>query len=501
MSLNSRKFLKNPNHTKNTKSYSTRPYNHNNNYNKGYNNYNNNLAQFNNSTYNNRRTNLHNNMTNQPSTAFYVRNLPNNIAMGITQFKKAMSNLPNLKLHPMLSILNKDNELLHNRQTEPNKQQLNFNIERTNKYLTKLSHILVENNTESTKKMNEEIDKWNKKWLTTHDSLPDLKKKTDNESDKVYYNKLNEIKKNVIPKSFCSPNSDDNRFNYIANCIKLINSNNTICFSFDIEAFEKDNKIITEIGISIYDPRDNLHNSFNPIIRSFHLIISESLNLINKNWVCDMKQCFILGESLVMNLENCVKFIQDLINFYLVPMKDEIGDKSWNRSFVGHNIEGDFKWLKSMNIKLPENLSYLEDGNIIDLEKENKPIYVMDTFKIYKYLYSNEGGSLGKLLRLFSLPHAFLHNAGNDSYYTLKLLFFMCDINTREKARLDSFSLIQTRAKEFLLRAKEENKIIPMSYGLIVNPKSMNKRKDLVPQTEFGGARYIEDYDQIDTFL
>lgn len=496
--------------TKASKSFSTRQYKNNKNLNN--NRYSNtkphNGTPFSSNNYNNRRVNNFsnkNNMTRASLSSLYVRNLPSNLFMGINQFKKAMQNLPILQLDPLKTFLNKDKDLSKIRQLSPVSENLDSHIERIDEYLNKFTKLLIENNTESSKALTTQIDDFNTEWLAKHDSIPDLKDKLDNENDIDYRNKVNDIKKNLIPKAFCHPNGSDNKFQYITNCIKLINSHNTICFSFDIEAYERDNNVITEIGISIYDPRDNLYTSFNPVIRSFHLIISESLNLINKSWVCDMKQCFILGESMVMTLDNCVKFIQDLINFYMVPLSEDSVDNKWNRSFVGHNIEGDFKWLKSMNIQLPKNLSYLEDGTSIDLKAKGKnTVYVMDTFRIYRYLYSNEGGNLGKLLRLFSLPHAFLHNAGNDSYYTLKLLFYICDINTREKANLDNFILIQKRIKEFLVRSKEEEKIIPMSYGLTINQSKSSygtKKKDLVPQTEFGGARYIESYDQIDVFF
>lgn len=113
------------------------------------------------------------------------------------------------------------------------------------------------------------------------------------------------------------------QFKYLCKTIELLSSNKTICFAIDVEAFEFDTDIVTEIGIAIYDPRENIY-SLMPIIRSYHLIVAEALPLRNKKFVCDFKDCFLLGESLVLPLEQCVGVHSVVDNFYMKCETDKI---------------------------------------------------------------------------------------------------------------------------------------------------------------------------------
>lgn len=458
----------------------------------------------------------------------HVRNLPKDITHGVQPYKRSQAiinkyiqspDFDNKRLTKQ-SWLNdfdhfKNLKFIKYEGSSTLSQYINLYIEKIKDYYFKL-------NKKSNSMLNNKIVQFNNKWKEEHSDHElsqmidsnnnniEIKKliKFDNQSslDKQYLSSLSNIKRDHFPTVYCSPKENSTQWNYLTNSIKLISQRNTICFSFDIEAFERDNNIITEIGISIYDPRENLH-SLNPIFRNYHLIVSESLSLINKNWVLDMKECYLLGESLVLSLRQCVNFIQNLVNFYMIP-DNNISD-SWERAFVGHNIEGDFKWLKSMGVILPDTkpVSHILQ---VDCNSSSRTTLVIDTHKIYSACYGKEGSSLGKILRLFQLPHAFLHNAGNDAYYTLRLLLHLCDVNTRVQCSLDDISTLQKKIKQILERSKQEDKIIPMSYSLTLkygngndnknnnNPKNVTskKKKDLVPQTEFGGSQWFSDAKQ-----
>ncbi|SCU95122.1 LAMI_0F01090g1_1 [Lachancea mirantina] len=276
-------------------------------------------------------------------------------------------------------------------------------------------------------------------------------------------------------------------FQYFSQAVQMLNSRQTICFCIDVEAYEQQTNIVTEIGICIFDPRENVLSTV-PNFRTYHLLVGESLHLRNGRFVCDLKDCFLLGESMVMSLEECAKFIQSLMDFYMLPCSD--AERSWHRAFVGHNVKGDLRWLANIGVSLPK---HCDSGRPLTA-RDRGSAAVLDTEKLYRFSYGSKGSSLGKILRLLEIPHAFLHNAGNDAYFTLKLLLHMCDINFRKRARLDNFYAVADKITTWEEREKTEAKIVPMSFQKALaefsNAKIVKRRT--VSQTEFGGCRWID---------
>ncbi|CAI1870015.1 Good for full DBP5 activity protein 2 [Saccharomyces pastorianus] len=306
------------------------------------------------------------------------------------------------------------------------------------------------------------------------------------------------VRKNFWPAVEAYPGS--NEFAYLEKCIRLMASQKVVCFCLDIEAFEANQRVVTEIGISIYDPRENMVPSMVPITKNYHLIIEESLELRNQKWVCDYKDCYLLGESYVLKLKECVQFIQSLINYYLVPVTDE--DKTWSRAFVGHHVSGDLKWLETIGVKFPGRgyEGRLDHTLFLADHPGDMDVFVLDTEQFYRKSYGEKGSSLGKILRLFEIPHAFLHNAGNDAYYTLYLFMKFCDINFRRISGMDDVLKVMAQVKVWGERDLREPKVVPMSYAISIDEASKNwghrkgvknSRKDRVCQTEFGGLTYF----------
>lgn len=370
-------------------------------------------------------------------------------------------------------------------------------------YLKEISKDYRNMNSASCKVLNEKLEEAKIEWVKENGPLPgtepssslvelqdvDLKR-----NQKLFQKVATQIRDEHYPLVHAVPGNSN--FEYLCNCIRLVSGRKTILFSLDIEAFERDNNVVTEIGISIYDPRENVH-SLIPVKRNYHLVIFESLHLRNKKFVCDSKDCYILGESLVLDLHGCVEFVQALMDYYMKPQTK--ADRSWSRAFVGHNLHGDLKWLRMLGVNIPNDNQM--DFNLANI-KENKQTYVLDTEKLYRSCYGNLGGNLGRILRLFRIPHAFLHNAGNDAHYTLQLLMCMCDISFRKHANMDELETIQRRIRWWLTREKTEPKVLPISYVLSVNeslnvpPNNNNvpnkKRSKASVQTEFGGARWFD---------
>lgn len=219
--------------------------------------------------------------------------------------------------------------------------------------------------------------------------------------------------------------------------INIVNLQKTILFSIDLEAYECNNDVITEIGISVYDPRENLERSVIPMIRTYHIIIDESFHLRNGRYVPDAKDDFLLGKSRHLHLRNAVIFVQSLINYYLIPHSPE--EHSWTRAVVGHGISGDLEWLQSICLKIPENIN------------------IIDTYKLFEKMYSR-GSTLTRLLKLCAIPHSNLHNGGNDAYFTLVLLLTMCDIGQRRLRKLDDLEHVRQAESEIHRKEKEQKK-------------------------------------------
>lgn len=379
-------------------------------------------------------------------------------------------------------------------------------------YLTEMRQSYMAQEVRSNEELEAKLEKAEEAWLSAHGvcnvsksvvevdnvAIVDLKGKDVCREERVEVSTLSagpdkkelekvlrKVRNEHIPK--VSPSPSPENFRYLENSIRMLVSKQTICFCVDIEAYESNTKVVTEIGISIYDPRENLYSAV-PNFRTYHLIVSESMRLRNNKFVCDYKDCFLQGESMVMTLNSCVEFIQSLINYYMLPRTEP--DGTWNRAFVGHNVKGDLRWLSSIGVKIPKDL----DHEVLALGHKKKRIGVLDTEKLFRLSYGSKGSSLGKILRLLEIPHAYLHNAGNDAYFTLKLLMHFCDISFRKRLGMDDLYGMAHKIEMWGERDHHEPKILPMSYTLatkeFTNP---SLRRKIVSQTEFGGCRFFMD--------
>ncbi|GCF00121.1 hypothetical protein ZYGM_003119 [Zygosaccharomyces mellis] len=443
-------------------------------------------------------------------TSLQVRSLPDtvNVSHGTYSYKNAIRAVVSKNRTKRANWVDEFEEFARLRSVNyENDERLAKAIE---DYLRQIGNDYRKMNAVSTRALNEKLQQAKLQWVEENGPLPgtesssssgDLQNVDIKQNHKLFQKVATRIKDEHYPLVHAVPGNSN--FEYLCNCVRLVSNRRTILFSLDIEAFERDNNVVTEIGISIYDPRENLH-SLVPVKRNYHLVIFESLHLRNKKFVCDSKDCYILGESLVLDLQGCVEFVQALVDYYMIPQTK--ADRSWSRAFVGHNLHGDLKWLRMLGVNIPDD--HQMDFNLTNL-KENKQTYVLDTEKLYRSCYGNFGGNLGRILRLFRIPHAFLHNAGNDAHYTLQLLMCMCDVSFRKHANMDELEAIQRRIKWWLGREKIEPKVLPISYVLSVNeslavPSNNNnnnnnnnnvpsrKRSKGIVQTEFGGARWFD---------
>ncbi|CDO92710.1 unnamed protein product [Kluyveromyces dobzhanskii CBS 2104] len=276
-------------------------------------------------------------------------------------------------------------------------------------------------------------DKFREMYLTENGTSDQALHGTDCDKQDLVeaYEYLRDISK---PQLKCYPGTPE--WKKWQNAIEIINLKKTILLCVDLEAFERDTNIVTEIGITIYDPRENFDHSVLPLTRSFHFCIEEAYDLRNGRFVDDAKDNFLFDDSKILPLDDVVTSVQSLINKYLIPHNE--AEHTWKRALVGHGVSGDISWLESLNIKLPKN------------------VQILDTLKLYECMYGKQS-SLKRMLSMCKIPFAYLHNAGNDSYFTLQLLLSLCDIGTRIKLHLDDWYYVK-RLDEKLYQKEQAEK-------------------------------------------
>jgi len=189
-----------------------------------------------------------------------------------------------------------------------------------------------------------------------------------------------------------------------------------VFISFDVEAYEKSHKTITEVGISSLD---TLHlNGVAPgpgganwidKIRSRHFRIKEHKHLVNKDFIVGCPDRFEkdFGESEFISIKDAPQVVASCFRAPFAARTSELtaiqeaseDEKHVKRNIilVGHNAKQDVDYLREMGYDL-SNLS-----NVVE---------VLDTADLYRALAHEENPvSLGTLLYNVGLSGWNLHNA------------------------------------------------------------------------------------------
>jgi len=183
-----------------------------------------------------------------------------------------------------------------------------------------------------------------------------------------------------------------------------------ILFCVDVEAWERQISRVTEIGVAIYDPRGQ-EMALSPFIKTYHILIEENKHLKNGQFVPHHANNFNGGVSYVLKKNDATLLMQRLVNEYFNhPMPCLL---------VGHDVRGDIKWLKQLGVRIPDQVE------------------VLDTQTLYSQTHGKQGNSLKNALRDIGQPYAFLHNAGNDAYFTVLLAMRLCDPQVRRMTYFD----------------------------------------------------------------
>lgn len=168
---------------------------------------------------------------------------------------------------------------------------------------------------------------------------------------------------------------------------------------FDVEAYEKNNKIMLELGIL-----EGKGKSYSVE----HYIIEENKDIFNGKYVPDNKFNFNFGKSTIIKLDEAIAILSEKLS---------------NTDFViGHNISHDFKFLSKMGFNVNQT-------NRIDTASLSKFLDRLDGKKL-------QSRSIKRCLEYFDKEHNNLHNAGNDcvyNYFILKKLNSLIKNNLKKK--------------------------------------------------------------------
>lgn len=204
--------------------------------------------------------------------------------------------------------------------------------------------------------------------------------------------------------------------------------------AIDVEAWERNQNIITEVGIAMLDTTDIQHippgeggREWFKHIRARHVRIKENMWAVNGRWVADSAEWFgfgfVLPFSVSLNLEQELTLFREseIVNqSRIVPLIREQIDRA---TFVDpvdgitkprpvvlvfHEASSDIKYLEIVGYNVGEVKNVLE---------------AVDTRQMHQYLVqSNNSGSLSAVLANLDISHRHLHNAGNDAVYTLQAM-------------------------------------------------------------------------------
>lgn len=272
--------------------------------------------------------------------------------------------------------------------------------------------------------------------------------------------------------------------------ITSTNVHDTIYISIDIEEFEL-NHHITEIGITIYDPRENGNYNANgtyfssqmPTYRKYHVIIDEEIKSRNSNYILCKKPESLFNETYILTTAETKKFLQSIWDRYFNNVN--ISKRGFKCALVGQSVDGDIKLIqKEFDIKGDFQFDYDLALKKV-LAKNSNKILVYDTQKISDNLlfFAN---SVKKQLRFLNIPHGSLHNALNDSYFTLISFLTMTDIESRLNLKLDDPIELLKRCNLLNLIRTHPEKVLPMEviYNIEESENKTPKKKWLIKNTE-----------------
>lgn len=219
----------------------------------------------------------------------------------------------------------------------------------------------------------------------------------------------------------------------------------------DFEAWERDHKKITEIGIATLDTEDlqavipgEGGVNWLPRIRARHFRINEHKHLNNSEFVDGCADRFEFGTSEFISLKDAPHIIASCFKppFSNPDEKSAASDiPKRNIILVGHDVTSDINYLRTIGYNV-HNLSNLQE--------------IVDTASMWRYVKRDTNPrNLGSILAELGILGWNLHNAGNDATYTLQAMIMIAirDLEERQKLKDLKYKEMKERDAESVKEA------------------------------------------------
>ncbi|KAH0340514.1 hypothetical protein KCU81_g6748, partial [Aureobasidium melanogenum] len=204
-----------------------------------------------------------------------------------------------------------------------------------------------------------------------------------------------------------------------------------IYIAVDVESYERNHNIITEIDFATLDTRDVkgvLHGEagkdWHKFIRARHFRINEYKHYVNSEFVRGCPDQFEFGESEFVNLKDVPRMVASCFK-YPYSAKDakntteDDGEKR-NIIFLGHDTKQDVAYLHKLGYD-PKNLA-----NLLEFQ---------DTAAMWRAITGEQSiRGLAHIMYALELESWNTHNAGNDAVYTVHAMIGMCIKDLQKKA-------------------------------------------------------------------
>ncbi|KAJ4414407.1 hypothetical protein N0V85_003162 [Neurospora sp. IMI 360204] len=182
--------------------------------------------------------------------------------------------------------------------------------------------------------------------------------------------------------------------------------------AIDLEAYELDQSIITEVGLAILDtakisnvaPGEGGKNWFD-LIEARHIRVKEFAWAQNSRHVQGRAEYFDFGESEFIEVAKIASVLKETIE-----IESSAGGEGAKHPvvLVFHDQSQDLKYIRMLGY---------------DVASADNILEVVDTREMYQYLSrSNNASKLSNLCGHLDIPWKNMHNAGNDAVFTLQAM-------------------------------------------------------------------------------
>ncbi|EOD51248.1 putative qde-2-interacting protein [Neofusicoccum parvum UCRNP2] len=204
---------------------------------------------------------------------------------------------------------------------------------------------------------------------------------------------------------------------------ECVNALDPVFIAVDLEAYEFNQRRITEVGVAKLDSchlpplSETSPGKWLCQIRTNHYLMKDYQKHVNKKHVKGCPDEFLFGDS-----QHCItpKMMPTILKdeFTIPDVREELNIDDWpafqggeksNRNIVlvGHNISGDIKYLNTIGFSL------FRQG----------VVGLVDTERLARAINLPQG--LEKLLLAMGEKPEYLHNAGNDAHYAMQAAVLM----------------------------------------------------------------------------